>query len=697
MQNDEILEMYFKELKKSFYEKSLRFHSIIRKPKNDSSPESFNTIYLWLSLFLNISDAQIEKSITDWINDYSIDAIYIPNNDSIFKNITIFDFKWNSSLNYEDIKKFIEYVEKYILDWNDLPREGNKELLERLKELHKYINENPNTKIDIVIYREDLNNTKITKNEENRLQYLKSKFDKIWEVKVLWNKEVLNLVARKLWYEWNIYANNFNNFNLNYDKWEIINIDKNIIIWTVNLFNLLNFLNNIEIYNSSCNTDNRKYDIFRLNVRKQSKKSEPIRESIIKTVEKSPEKFLSYNNWITITCENFNINELFINFEQPQIVNWCQTISWLYDNFKNSIIEYINILNWNECNYRNKEEVIKCISNIEKLKKAKIYVKIVIAEQLSNEPKNISHYANSQTVVTYGNLVSNNLEQLIISNYLRLNWFNYFRKEWQDFEKWKNIISMLQVYKIMYSYILLDPSRWKNDLKNIFEEDIYNKLFPWIFTITDIIKISSLFKQVSEYIKRSNINKYYLDYIIFWLFLLYKENNLDNIKPSTLKTILDTLLEVRIWKKTQDFESYDLMRYLQRSSIFSDDLVKKLEEKYNFILDKWKFSEFTNLFRKKIIEDRKEKMKNKIYFKSYNLEKLNNYLEEKDENWKQFKNLIWIIIDIISENNWKINREDLFIIINKFKKYDLDYFNNRLDENSSKIIEKDKLLYINKL
>ena len=128
MRNKELLELYFKELKKSFSEKAYRLHENIRTSDCNSKPESFNTIYTWLSLFLNINEQQIEKSITDWSNDYSIDAIYIPNNDSIYKNIVIFDFKWNSSLNYEDIKKFIWYVEKYVLDWNDLPREWNKQI-----------------------------------------------------------------------------------------------------------------------------------------------------------------------------------------------------------------------------------------------------------------------------------------------------------------------------------------------------------------------------------------------------------------------------------------------------------------------------------------------------------------------------------------------------------------------------------------
>ena len=87
-------------------------------------------------------------------------------------------------------------------------------------------------------------------------------------------------------------------------------------------------------------------------------------------------------------------------------------------------------------------------------------------------------------------------------------------------------------------------------------------------------------------------------------------------------------------------------------------------------------------------------MKSIVYYKWYNLEKLNNYLKEKQENWKKFKNLIWIILDIVSENNWKINRDDLFKILNKFKKYDISYFNNVLEKNLEKIEEKEWVLYV---
>lgn len=694
--NKDLLNLYFGEYKKSFREEAENYYNDLTWDRNGNA-DSFNTIFVWLSLYLNINIKQIKKIITDWKNDYSIDAIYIPNKDSIYNNIAVFDFKSNGSLNYEDINKFILYIEKYILDWKDLPIEWNDRLLERFKKLHSYIKTNPNTKIDIIIYRESLTNNSRKESEENRLQYLKSKYDNVWNMKILWKNDILWLLAKKLWYEWNIYAKDFSKFSLNYDEKNLIRIDSSILIWTVRLFDLLFFIKNIDEYNSSINSNNRKYDIFKLNVRKKTDKSKWIRTWIIETVKNEPENFLKYHNWITITCEDFKVNRDLIIFNQPQIVNWCQTISWLYENFKESLVEYENIIKNNNSNLKNKNEIIRVINDINKLKKARILVKIVVAKQLSNNPKKISQFANSQTEVEYKDLVSNNIEQLIISNYLSLNWFNYHRKEGQNLDKNKFTISMSLLYKFMYSYALLDPSRWKNELKNIFTDTIiYNSLFPNLFSLEDILKIANFYKSAISYIKRNNISKYYVDFIVFGLFLLYKEGGITkSIKPSSNKSLIDEILEERSWKKIDSFDRMDYMRYLQRLPWFvSKVLIESLEKKYNFTVDRVKFDKFRNLYRKKKLERTEKSIRKYIFYKWYNLDRLNNYLEEKEENWKEFKNLIWIIKDIVVDNNWKITKEDLFNIINKFKHYDRDYFESILKKNEDKIEEKDWYLFI---
>lgn len=689
MKNKDLLELYFKEYKNSFLDRSKKFHEEIRRSnKWDSTPDWFNTIFTWLSLYCNINDTQIKKSITDWENDYSIDAIYIPN-ESSEDNVSIFDFKKNGTLNYKDIKSFIEYIETYILDWKDLPRKGNSELIEKLKELHDYLEKNPNKKIDIIIYREWEISDSTRIHEQNKLMYLKWSYDRIWEIKIISNQQIISLLLEKLWYEGNIYSKDYSKFRLNYSKKNSINIDDNLLIFTVSLFDLLNFILDIDSLNNKLSS-NRRYDIFKLNVRKKTDKSKNIREDIIDTVNNNPLKFLSYHNWITITCEAYELLDFQILLKQPQIVNWCQTISWLYDIFKHIIEEYKNILTWEVSSLRNKEDVLDAIRKIEKLKTAQILIKVVVAKQLSEEPKKISKFANSQTEVNHKELVVNNIEQLIISNYLWMNWYNYIKKEWQEIDKTKKNISMDKIYKFMYGYLYLDPSRWKEYLNTVLfkEESLYNSLFPWIFTLEDILKIAEFYKKVYDFKKRNQwVSKYYDDFMVFWLFLIYKEWKIEyDIKPSTIKELLDKFIK----EKSEDKDLWiwrDIhFTFFQRKTFeVSDFLIKSLENKYKFTLDKNKFSDYRALFSKIRNTIRRENTKEStIYYKNYNLENINQYLNEKNESWKQFKNLFLIIKDILKDNNWEMDKNDLFAILKLVKKWNIneDYLNKIIQKNN---------------
>lgn len=687
--NEELIDLYFTYYKKSFYDVAKEYYLSIRSWHRDSSVESFNIIFTGLSLYYHINNKQIKKSITDWDKDYCFDAIYIPT-ESSNNNIWIFDFKWNWTLKYDDIKKFINYIEKYILDWKDLPRVWNKELKERLNELHDFLGKYPDKKIDIIIYREWVINDNLKQLEENKLLYLKWKYDKINDIKIISKKEIKDLVLNKLWYEWNIYSKNYSDFNLKVNKENFIQHD-DLIIWTVSLFSLLTFILNI-------NKNIDKYDIFKLNVRKKIDGSKNIRNNIINTVLLYPDNFIKYHNWINITTENFIVDNSVLNLKQPQIVNWCQTISWLYDYFEKTLIEYYNIIQTKSTECWNKEEIIEIITNIEKLKKANILLKISKLPSLSKEHNKICEYANKQNEVEEKELVSNNIEQLIISNYLWIKWVNYHRKEWQEFDRSKYTISIDLLYKFMYWYVLLDPSKWKWNKNIIFEDrTIYKKLFPEIFSLDDILKISNFYKSVNEYKKRNNINQYYIDYLVFWLFLLYKENWNENIKPSRIKSLLDKVLESKSWKKVTDFEKFDYMRYLQRMTwIINRDFIKILEQTYSFTLDSSKFSEFIDWFKKKRIQEREKYLNDKIIYKWFNLELLNDYKLEKDRSNKKLKATKFIIKDII-KNNTDILKEDLVQILKIFYKnyWDSKYLNSSkfLDSIDRWLSDKD-LFYI---
>lgn len=652
MTDKELLSLYFSEFKKSFAEEANNFHASIRRSSGDSSASSFNTIFAGISLYCNVNNEQIRHSITDWIDDYSIDAIYLPTEHDTDNNISVFDFK-NNNLTYEDIKKFIDYVESYILDGNDLPRKWNPQLIQRLKDFHEYREKNPDRKIDLVIYREnaEMNKNKIG-DEENRLLYLKNKYELIWNIKVITKSEILDFLMQKLWYEWNIYSKWFKDFLLKYDKYSIIKLGNEWLISAIWLLDILFFVHGIAVQNSKM-SPNRIYDVFKLNVRKLTKKSGNIRNNIVETLKTNPDKFVNYHNWITITCENYFILDETIRLIQPQIVNWCQTIAGLYDRFKEKLNEYVNIVNWFSTTLKNKDEIASCICEIEKLKRAKIVIKIVIAEPLSDEPKNISKYANSQTEVSPKELIVNNIEQLIISNYLRLNGFNYFRKEWQVIERSKSVVSMDQIYKFMYSYLYLDPSKWKNDLNTVlFRDDtLYKKLFPGFFSLEDILKMGKFYKKVLEFRrKHKDVSKYYDDFIVFGLFIAYKEGWIQTeIKPSTISNFLDEFVFSKGLKKNDFF-----MLFQKDSKELINYLIEKIESKYEFTVDRDKFWTYRKDFieiERRIRSERMDKSDRKpiIFYNGNIFRKVTDYLIEKNENWKKIKNFIYILIDIVSD------------------------------------------------
>ncbi len=56
-----------------------------------------------------------------------------------------------------------------------------------------------------------------------------------------------------------------------------------------------------------------------------------VNQGIHETIIKNPERFVLYNNGITIVCENFIHQNQKLRIEKPQIVNGCQTCNSLFD------------------------------------------------------------------------------------------------------------------------------------------------------------------------------------------------------------------------------------------------------------------------------------------------------------------------------------------------------------------------------
>lgn len=59
-----------------------------------------------------------------------------------------------------------------------------------------------------------------------------------------------------------------------------------------------------------------------------------VNQGIVDTIQKTPERFVLYNNGITIVCEDFIFQNQKLRIEKPQIVNGCQTCNSLFSIYQ---------------------------------------------------------------------------------------------------------------------------------------------------------------------------------------------------------------------------------------------------------------------------------------------------------------------------------------------------------------------------
>ncbi len=62
-----------------------------------------------------------------------------------------------------------------------------------------------------------------------------------------------------------------------------------------------------------------------------------VNSEISKTIQNEPERFILFNNGITIVCASFKSENRVLEIENPQIVNGCQTSYLLFNSFKNNV------------------------------------------------------------------------------------------------------------------------------------------------------------------------------------------------------------------------------------------------------------------------------------------------------------------------------------------------------------------------
>lgn len=269
-------------------------------------------------------------------------------------------------------------------------------------------------------------------------------------------------------------------------------------------------------------------------------------KSIFYTLENDPTKFFMYNNGITMTAKDIEVEPVNGNLKWKvtlkgfQVVNGGQTLRTIYD-FKNELYDENS------------------------LAKAQILVRVFKTGANDSLTNKIAEYTNSQNAISSVDLKSLDPLQMKIEQILADNDILYVRKagDFGDEEKeYKLRITMEKFGQILYS-IQGFPDRASNQKKKLFDL-YYDEIFSeGSFYIDDASKIISQYLKVTDLYEKSEYKSY--EQKIFYIMYLntirsdypieenidllevvlkkYKKGNLTEARKLLQKTFKDFLVE----------------------------------------------------------------------------------------------------------------------------------------------------------
>jgi hypothetical protein len=239
-------------------------------------------------------------------------------------------------------------------------------------------------------------------------------------------------------------------------------------------------------------------------------------KNIIISLKNEPSKFFMYNNGITMTAENIDVEQINANHKMKldiknlQIVNGGQTIRTIH-NF----------------NSLNKDNLQKYLS------KAEILIRIFKTSHNAKLTNKIAEYTNSQNAISVIDLKSLAYEQLEIEKYLEENNIIYARKigdtgvsENKDYD-YK--ISLEKFGQILFS-INGNPEKASNQKTRIFDKHYKETFGEDNFDLGKSVEIIKEFFNIKKIYQNDFKELVISDQKIFYILYLNrnKENNIKN-------------------------------------------------------------------------------------------------------------------------------------------------------------------------
>lgn len=206
--------------------------------------------------------------------------------------------------------------------------------------------------------------------------------------------------------------------------------------------------------------------------------------NILKTLEEEPNRFFIYNNWLTLTVKDLDVDDR-ANLNKRakfhlgwlQVLNWWQTLRTIH--------------------YFNKKDPKNILENLSNAQISLRIFKVSSNLELNNK---IAEFTNSQNAISNIDLKSLRSEQLQLEQYLWENGILYTRKSWDTWDERKDYnykISMERFWQILFS-LAGNPEKATNQKKSIFEKNYDSIFWSWNLIIEDSPKYIKRYFEIQK-------------------------------------------------------------------------------------------------------------------------------------------------------------------------------------------------------
>lgn len=446
--------MITKDLFNELIEENVTLAKQIRTENGISIHSSSENAYAFIitglrMLFPKITDDQLKECITDERGDASLDAVFFLGREKI---VFLLDFK-SCNFKYVDVKRFSGDIEQYLFDSQRALTGLSLRIQKKIQKARKCIGQD--YKVRAFVVRKSV--LKPGSTTRNLFQGLKSKyrnFDATFcNLDYLWERSS-SAQSRGSIYPW---------------KARIcsgVDGDKIVVKERNSIKALLARIKLSEIVKLQGEFVRSSRNLFDANVR-DFQKNKSLSGKIIDSIKNNPEEFYTFHNGLTFTCTEIRpLVSLKVDIYGPQVINGCQTVNSIYEEYKDKI-------------------------NDPNLKKASILCRFYALKE--GEIEKVCEATNTQVKINLWDLRANDEIQRKIEKALSMKNIDYRRKKTS---RKKGRIFITDLAQWIYSCKFGRPAEAKNNKSGLFRITLpnppYEKIFDEKIKLENIVKICEI-------------------------------------------------------------------------------------------------------------------------------------------------------------------------------------------------------------